>query len=190
MEMEELFKELSKFARENREALKLAEQWLNEFDDNIADAWEVAKNGLSIDWKKIVFTAWLASDEKIYECKFIDESFDVYQWCPKKKDGRNPQRDFLHDVILKVGYDPIEKSRSLLLIRSALEEGKKAQGQILPNDLIRITVAIQKFHVSKATIKRNIKGGTIKSYRLLNSPKNSHHLVSESELAKLFTYWK
>jgi hypothetical protein len=123
--MEELFKELSKFARENRKALKSAEQWLNEFDGNIADVWEVAKNELPIDWKKIVFIAWFASDEKIYECKFIDEGFSVHQWCPKKKDGRNPQIDFLCDVILRVGESySTENNPSLYLIRNALNEGK------------------------------------------------------------------
>ena len=123
--MDELFKELSKFARENRKALKPAEQWLNEFDGNIADVWEVARNELPIDWKKIVFIAWFASDEKIYECKFIDEGFNVHQWCPKKKDGRNPQIDFLYDVILRVGESySTENNPSLYLIRNALNEGK------------------------------------------------------------------
>jgi len=122
-----LFKDVSKFARKNRKALKPAEQWLNEFDGDCEDIWEVVKNELPIDWRKIVFIAWLASDEKIYECKFIDKGFNVHQWCPKKKDSRNPQNDFLHDVILQVGHSyTTPKHPSLYLICSALNEGKKA----------------------------------------------------------------
>ena len=127
--MEELFKELSKFARENRKALEQAEQWLNEFDGNIEDAWKKAKKESPRDWTKIVFIAWLASDEKIYECEFIDKDFDVCQWCPANKDGPNPQRDFLHDVILRVGYSTDEGEDNLLIIQIDLTaRGKAAAG--------------------------------------------------------------
>lgn len=126
MEMEDLFKDLSKFARENREALQPAEKWLNQFDyGDLEEAWISA--GQPFDWRKIVFIAWFASDENIYECNFINEGFNVHQWCPKKKDGRNPQIDFLHDVILQVGHNyTAEKHPSLYLIRNALNEGRKA----------------------------------------------------------------
>ena len=61
--MEELFKELSKFARENHKALKLAKQWLNDFDGDLDDAWEVATSELPIDWRKIVLIVSSTLDE-------------------------------------------------------------------------------------------------------------------------------
>lgn len=128
--MEDLFKELSEFARKNRKALKPAEQWLNEFDGNIEDAWKKAKKESPRDGTKIVFIAWLASDEKIYECEFIDKDFDVCQWCPTNKDGPNPQRDFLHDVILRVGYSTDEGEDNLLIIQTDLTAMGKAPAGI------------------------------------------------------------
>jgi len=58
VKMEDLFKELSKFARENRKVLKPAEQWLNgdEFDD-LGKAWDAAINELPPHWRKLVFIA-------------------------------------------------------------------------------------------------------------------------------------
>ena len=125
--MEELFKDLSKFARENREALKLAEQWFNKFDDgDVENVWISA--GQPFDWRKIVFIAWLASDKKIYECKLEIDGFNLRQWCgcDRNKDGQTPQENFLCDVIMSVGESySTEKHPSLYLIRNALNEGEK-----------------------------------------------------------------
>ena len=65
--MEELFKELSKFARENRKALEQAEQWLNgnEFDGNLADAWDAAINELPPDWRTAPNQRAAANESKL-----------------------------------------------------------------------------------------------------------------------------
>jgi hypothetical protein len=55
-----------------------------------------------------------------------------------------------------------------------------------PNDLIRLVVAIQRYSVSRATLKRAIENGQIKSHRPVKSKNNSPHLVSESEIASHF----
>ncbi len=126
MEMEDLFKELSEFARKNRKKLKSAEQWLNKFDDgDWENAWISAYQPFG--WRKIVFIAWLASDEKIYECKLKIDGFNLRQWCgcDRNKGGQTPQKDFLYDVILRVGESySTENNPSLYLIRNALNEGK------------------------------------------------------------------
>lgn len=96
--MEELFKELSKFTRENRKSLKLAEQWLNEFDGDLDDAWEVATNELSIDWRKIVLIVSSTLDEG---------------------------EAFLLNTILSGTYTT-KKHPSFHLIQNALEGGRKA----------------------------------------------------------------
>jgi hypothetical protein len=97
-EMEELFEELSKFARKNRKALKPAEQWLNEFDGNIDDAWNVARNSTHIDWRKIVLVVEWTLDGGV-EC--------------------------LLNTILSGNYTTREHP-NIYLIRNALEEGRKA----------------------------------------------------------------
>jgi len=97
-EMEELFEELSKFARKNRKALKPAEQWLNEFDGNIDDAWNVARNSTHIDWRKIVLVVKWTLDEGV---------------------------EYLLNTILSGSYTTREHPNRYL-IRNALEEGRKA----------------------------------------------------------------
>ena len=96
--MEKLFKELSEFARENREALKPAEQWLNEFDGNLDDAWNVARNSTHIDWRKIVLVVKRTLDEGV---------------------------EYLLNAILAGEYVTKEHP-NLYLVRNALEEGRKA----------------------------------------------------------------
>jgi hypothetical protein len=92
------FKELSEFAKKNRKALKPAEQWLNEFDGNIDDAWNVARNSTHIDWRKIVLVVEWTLDGGV-EC--------------------------LLNTILSGRYTTREHP-NIYLIRNALEEGRKA----------------------------------------------------------------
>lgn len=56
----------------------------------------------------------------------------------------------------------------------------------LPRDLITLEVAVAKFQISRATIKRLIGDNKITSYRPPNSPKNAKHFVSESEVGKYY----
>lgn len=124
-----LFKELSEFARENRKEFEPVEQWLNgtDFNGSLEDAW--IRAGQPFDWRKIVFIAWLASDEKIYECKLKIDGLNLRQWCEcdKNKSGLTPQKDFLYGVIFRTGDSyTTPKPPSFYLIRSALDEGKRA----------------------------------------------------------------
>jgi len=96
--MEELFKELSEFVRKNRKVFKLTEQWLKEFDGNLDDAWNVAKNALIVDWRKIVLVVKRTLDEGV---------------------------EFLLNTILSGSYTTREHP-NIYLIRNALEEGRKA----------------------------------------------------------------
>ncbi len=190
--MEKLLKEISKFARANREELKLAEQWLNnEFDGELEDVWISVVN--PFDWRKVVFIAWLGSDEKIYECKLKIDGFDLRQWCGcdrKEEDIElTPQQNFLYGVISRVegGYYTTPQNPSFYLIRRALNEGKKAVADEsknnIPDDLIDLAKAVSKFHRSRAQLKRDIDKGDIKSYRKKTKGK---HYISESEANRLY----
>ena len=53
-----------------------------------------------------------------------------------------------------------------------------------PDDLITLSVAIKKYHVSRSTLMRAIKNGRIKSHRPVNAAPNSPHKVREPEIAK------
>jgi len=53
-----------------------------------------------------------------------------------------------------------------------------------PDDLITLSVAIQKYSVSKRTLLRAIDDNRIKSSRPVNAPSNSPHKISEAEVAK------
>lgn len=182
--MEELFQEISKFARNNLEALKPVEKWLNENDfESLIDAWEIAVNEFPIDWRKIVFLAWLASDEKIYECDVEIDGVDLNELCGVNKKGSEDQIMFQLDIFS--GTYSTKQHPNKRLIQNALEKGKN----FASDDLIRINVAIQRFRVSRGTIKRAIRDGKIKSYRAPDAPTNSPHLVSESELSRHYPRW-
>ncbi len=128
--MDELYEEqeeLIDFARKNREELKPVEQWLNEkkFDD-FADAWETAMIGPAINWRRIVFIVWMASDKKIYKYKFDIDGFDPKQWCGVGKKGPSPQSMFYEDFLL-CHYETKQNPR-LKLISNALEQRKEEFG--------------------------------------------------------------
>lgn len=115
---EKLFRELSTFARANRKVLKPAEQWLDEDEfDDLGEAWDIAINELPIDWRKIVFMAWLASDEKLDDCEFEIDGFDLQKWLPE-------QVGFLVNVIFSGPYSTKEHPNAGR-IRGALDKGRK-----------------------------------------------------------------
>jgi len=182
--MEDLFKEVSKFARNNREALKPVEKWLNENDfESLIDAWEIAENESPVDWRKIVFLAWLASDNNIYECDVEIDGVNLNELCATNTKGASPQTMFLLGILS--GTYVTKRHPNIRKIQNALAKGYKFSS----SDLIRIAVAIQIFQVSRGTIKRAIKEGKIRSHRTFDAPKNSPHLVSQSELARLYPRW-
>jgi len=60
------------------------------------------------------------------------------------------------------------------------------ENQKTPTDPITLDIAVNKFHVSRGTIKRYIANSKIKTYRKEDASRTSKHIVSESELEK---YW-
>ena len=73
-------------------------------------------------------------------------------------------------------------ARVRAFIQRAVEDVKEiAESPNVPDDLITLTVAIQEFAVSRATLKRAIESQTIKSYRKKG---NALHFVSRSEVKK------
>ena len=135
--MEELFKDLSKFARENHKALKPAKQWLNDFDGDLDDAWEVATTELPIDWRKIVLIVSSTLDEG---------------------------EAFLLNTILSGTYTT-KIHPSLRIIQNALEKAKKAvngmkmKWQVDAPDFMFLTEAIKKLaedKVSVSTMSRSL----------------------------------
>jgi len=135
--MEKLFKELSEFARENREALKPAKQWLNDFDGDLDDAWEAATNESPIDSQKVV----LVVSSTLYKGK-----------------------EYLLNTILSGTYET-KKHPSLRIIQNALEKAKKAvngmelKWQDDAPDFMFLTEAIKKLaedKISVSTMSRSL----------------------------------
>jgi len=55
-----------------------------------------------------------------------------------------------------------------------------------PNDLITLLVAVKEYRVSRATLKRAIKVGNLKSYRKRSAPKNSPHMISRKDIERYY----
>jgi len=52
-----------------------------------------------------------------------------------------------------------------------------------PPDLIRSCVTVERYFVSRSTLKRNVRHGKLKSYRPPDAPSNAPHLFSEKDIA-------
>lgn len=79
----------------------------------------------------------------------------------------------------------LEGALPYLGLASTKQNGEKGKSQP-PNDLIKSCVAVKKFSVSRATLKRAVKDKKLKSYRPPRAPRNSPHLFSEKEIAALW----
>lgn len=55
-----------------------------------------------------------------------------------------------------------------------------------PIDLIPANVAVSRFLVSRTTLQRALKKGTLRSFRKPNAPSNALHMFSEADLAMHF----
>ena len=175
--MEELFKEVSKFARENRQALESAEQWLNgnEFDGDLEDAWNIVRNEPRYKWQEVIFIAWLATDENIKECKFEIDGFDPYQWCVGQ--GQElPQQKELFSIIFPIN-NAGKKQPNVGVIRCALEEGRKA------HDLVDLRHVVVNFQISRTQLKRDIEDKKLISCR---KKKRGKHVVSLKQVESLY----
>lgn len=72
---------------------------------------------------------------------------------------------------------------ALLLLDELATHGSDSGAAATPNDLIRMRVALERFKVSRSTLKRDVANGTLRSYRRNDAPSNAEHLFSERELA-------
>lgn len=86
--------------------------------------------------------------------------------------------------------DPTDYSFSDITetLRTYLEEtaNESISIRMQPEDLITLIVATQKYSVSKRTLLRAIENNRIRSYRPINAPSNSPHIISEVEVAKIW----
>lgn len=112
------------------------------------------------------------TDEPLKEFKGIIENIltDTGETHPVFKQENESGKHYIESALADVKADPASKQQT--------GENKK-----LPTDLISTCVAVQKFFVSRATLKRNVKDGELKSYRPSNSPKNQTHIFSEADIA-------
>ncbi len=61
------------------------------------------------------------------------------------------------------------------------------RGPQLPDDAITLAVAVERYRVSRTTLRRWIREGLIKSYRPTGAARNTLHVVSEAEVASRCT---
>ena len=115
--MESLKNNIVAFATANRKALEPAEKRLNVFDGEMHEAWELAVNDLSVDWRKIVLIAWLAFDENIIQHDIKVTWLDLNEWS-------KIQPYFLINIICDGGHS-FNRHPNYRLLKSALNEGEK-----------------------------------------------------------------
>ncbi|MBN2512719.1 MAG: hypothetical protein JXB18_07260 [Sedimentisphaerales bacterium] len=158
MDTEKVLNEAAQFVNDNPGMFTEAEQWTSSFEQ-LNEAWELAS--VSRDWKRILLIASRCSNDLL-----------------------------IARYVLYVGSYTGSTHPSNLIILNALEEGRKAAQEnkhnIIPNDLITLLVAVERYKVSRGTLKRNIEDGILKSYRLEKAAKNSPHIVSEKEVASRY----
>lgn len=68
-------------------------------------------------------------------------------------------------------------------------QAAKMDSQRLPGDLIKATLAVSRFGVSKSTLHRDRKKGDLTGYRPSGAKKNSPYLYSETDLANRYSRW-
>jgi hypothetical protein len=98
----------------------------------------------------------------------------------KRKDAAAAVWNFYGWLAPRAEYERGARVRAF--IQRAVEDAKEiVENPNVPDDLITLTVAIQEFAVSRATLKRAIASKTIQTYRKKG---NSPHFVSRSEVKK------
>lgn len=60
--------------------------------------------------------------------------------------------------------------------------------RLAPTDPISMRVALERFRVSRSTLKRAVAKGDLRSYRRKGSPSNAEHIFSERELAAKYEW--
>jgi len=125
--------------------------------------------------------------------RFVSESRDIKTSFGHDLDIKRFEKEQIH-----ASYE-VQKDfflDSSLFISRFLEiekEIKKAEDDIIkesdkwPDDLITLTVAQSKYHVTTLTLRRAIADSRLRSYRPKNCTKNHPHKVSESQVASCWS---
>ena len=111
-------------------------------------------------------------------------------WRSRRKfyQGRMDEVFFAHWTKIEVGAIKRNVSYFVSVLVEAVKKLAETAGDKQPNDLITLTVAISKFHVSRKTLRGAVKDkdGRLKDYREKGKPKNSPIMVSESEVENIW----
>jgi len=121
---EQLYRDVAQFVKANRKAFVSVEIWLNRGDwyreesslPFWAQAWEEA--AAMGDLGKILFIAWIFTDEHLADCSFDLKGFDPFEWV------RSCQAYACIDILH--GCDAGTTYQNERLIRKALIRGKEA----------------------------------------------------------------
>lgn len=142
----------------------------------------------------LILIAWLLSDTEIGQGGpavnpvLADVILDHFEG----DDSADPLT--LQEWIMGYIFWPDRSEKRLKNAIDAYKPAGKTEGQNtclrVPGDLITLTVAITRYQVSKATLKRAIEDGRIISYRPPNAATNSPHKVSESDISNAWPAWK
>jgi len=103
---------------------------------------------------------------------------------PKSAPGEAPQRTLqsIREWCIEAG-----KPTETVLASSRAEDIQNIKGEgSKPTDLIRACVVVERYAVSRASLKRAINDKRLKSHRPPKAPKNSPHLFSEKDIAALW----
>ena len=98
--------------------------------------------------------------------------------------GHVCQLDESHEASLQVFLD--EVVRDVAAHCRAAGQGGPQEEKPKPSDLIAIATALQKYHVSRTTIRRLMKAGKLTDYREPDHARNAKLVLSESELDRCF----
>jgi hypothetical protein len=90
--------------------------------------------------------------------------------------------ELAEDIEVSDRYRPELLDYDLEAVRADLDQGDNG----MPKDLISTRVAIERFVVSRSTLKRCVYGKKLRSYRRHNAPPNAEHVFSEAAVAALF----
>ena len=90
--------------------------------------------------------------------------------------------------VLSGNTTPTEAARRIRVMTGWLERQDKgaALDTATPDDLVTTLVAVEKFRVSRATLKRYVHKGKLRSYRPDKCPRNAQHCFSMAELVSRF----
>jgi len=87
---------------------------------------------------------------------------------------------FCQDLYSKLKESRVE--RAYEAVKVVLQKRKETDPDSRPGDLITTAIALDEFYVSRSTLRRHVKNGTIKDWRPPGTPENSSFLLSRGQL--------